>query len=237
MKTASIDKNALLSSHYLFSGLDGTKRARIAAMGVSRKLDDGEVLFLKGDGGDALFGVLSGKIRISTSAPNGKELILSIVEPGGVFGEIALLDGKSRSADAAAMGECTLFVLQRREFQRFLEQETQLAIHFLVMVCERLRTTNALIEDAAFLNLPARLAKRLVSFARVSVESSAAQSMTEVRISQAELGEMMGTSRESINRLLQEWREEGWVDLGRNRLMIHNLQALQEIVDAAGEEE
>ena len=236
MKSASIDKQALLSSHYLFGGLDGAKRARIAAMGITRKLTDGEVLFLKGDQGNALFGVLAGKIRISTSPPNGKELILSLVEPGGVFGEIALLDGKARSADAAAMGEATLFVLQRRDFQRFLAQEPQIAIHFLTMVCERLRTTNALIEDAAFLNLPSRLAKRLVSFARVSVETGAA-SVTEVRISQAELGEMMGTSRESINRLLQEWREEGWVDLGRNRLTIHNLQALQEIVDAAGEEE
>ena len=238
MKSPSLDKHTLLSTHYLFSGLGADRLARIASLGVSKQLADGEALFLKGDAGDALYGVLSGKIRISTSAPNGKEIILSIVDPGGMFGEIALLDGKSRSADATAMGNATLFMLQRREFSRFLEEEPTLAIHFLEMVCQRLRSTNDLIEDAAFLALPARLAKRLLSFSQASVESSSGATVTtEIRISQAELGQLMATSRESINRLLQEWREQGWVSLGRNRLVIHNHGALQAVVQAAADEE
>lgn len=231
-----MDKNTLLATHYLFRDLERTTLARVASLGTTRRLGDGESLFLKGDPGDALYGVLSGKVRISTSAPNGKELILSILEPGGVFGEIALLDGKPRSADATAMGATTLFTLARGEFTRFLTGEPKVAVHFIEMVCDRLRTTNDLIEDAAFLALPARLAKRLLSFCHSSVDL-ADRATTEIHISQAEIGQLLATSRESVNRLLQEWREEGWVSLGRGRVIIHDHQALQDIVVTATDED
>ena len=231
-----LDKNTLLSTHYLFRDLERSTLARVASLGSTRRLGDGEVLFLKGDPGDALYGVLSGKVSISTSAPNGKELILSIVEAGGVFGEIALLDGKPRSADATAMDATTLFVLSRADFTRFLSGEPKLAVHFLEMVCDRLRTTNDLIEDAAFLALPARLAKRLLSFCHSSVDL-AGGATTEIRISQAEIGQLLATSRETVNRLLQEWREHGWVSLGRGRLTIHDHRALEKIVTTAVDED
>ncbi len=233
---SKIEKATLLHTHYLFRDLEGATIERIAAMGTTRRFGDGETIFLKGDAGDALYGVLSGKVRISTSAPSGRELILSILDPGAVFGEIALLDGRTRSADAATMGATELFVLQRREFARFLEQDSKLAVHLVVMVCERLRSTNDLIEDVTFLKLPARLAKRLLTFAQYSFEASQDHTTTEIRISQYELGLLMGTSRESINRLLQRWRQDGLVDLGRGRIIVLDPDALQQVVLSADDD-
>ena len=227
----AIDKQTLLTTHYLFRDLDPAVVERIAALGVTRGLDAGEVLFQKGDSGDALYGVLSGRIRISTNTPGGKELIFAIMDPGEVFGEIALLDGKARTADASAIGPSKLFMIHRRDFLVFLEREPRLAIHLLQLVCGRLRQTDELVEDAAFLALPARLAKRLLSLAECHGEPDPRGVRVELRISQNELGQLTGTSRESINKHLRRWRKKGWVALGRNRVMIRNCEALQELVD------
>jgi CRP/FNR family cyclic AMP-dependent transcriptional regulator len=231
-----IEKAKLLHTHYLFRDLKKATIDKIATMGTAQRFGGGETIFLKGEDGNALYGVLSGKVRISASAPNGRELILSILQTGAVFGEIALLDGRPRSADATTMGETALFVLQRREFAHFLEQDDKLAIHLMVMVCERLRSTNDLIEDVTFLKLPARLAKRLLTFAQHSVEASLDHATTEIRISQHELGLLLGTSRESINRLLQRWREDSLVKLGRGRITVLDPEALQQVVLSADDD-
>ncbi len=156
-----IDKQTLLNTNYLFRDLEPAVVERIAALGVTRGIGADEVLFQKGDPGDALYGVLSGRIRISTNTPGGKEIIFAIMDPGEVFGEIALLDGMARTADASAIGPSKLLMIHRRDFLDFLEREPRLAIHLLRLLCERLRHTDELVEDAAFLTLPARLAKRL----------------------------------------------------------------------------
>jgi CRP-like cAMP-binding protein len=226
-----IDKQTFLNTHYLFRDLDPAVVARIAALGVTRGLGAEEILFQKGDSGDALYAVLSGRIRISTNTPGGKEIVFAIMEPGEVFGEIALLDGMARTADASAIGPAELFMIYRRDFLNFLEREPRLAIHLLQLVCGRLRRTDELVEDAAFLALPARLAKRLLSLAECHGEPDPRGVRVELQISQNQLGQLTGTSRESVNKHLQRWRKKGWVALGRNRVMIRNCQALQELVD------
>lgn len=231
---AALDRNALLATNYLFRDLDPQVVARIAGLGISRRLGADEVLFLKGDVGDALYGVLSGRMKISTTAPGGKEIVLSVMNAGDIFGEIALLDGGPRSADAIAMTDCTLFVIQRREFTGLLEREPRLATHLLRLVCARLRATSEMVEDAAFLSLPARLAKRLLALSPLQGEK--VNGTVSLRVSQSDLAQIMGTSRESINKHLQRWRANGWVDLGRSRVTLRRPQALQELVDAGGEE-
>jgi CRP-like cAMP-binding protein len=231
---AALDKNALLATNYLFRDLDSRVVSRIAALGVTRHLDEDEVLFLKGDIGNALYGVLEGRMKISTTAAGGKEIVLSVMNPGDVFGEIALLDGGPRSADAVAMIRSNLFVIPRREFVSLLEREPRLATHLLRLVCARLRATSEMVEDAAFLSLPARLAKRLLALSPMQGEK--VDGAVSLRVSQSDLAQIMGTSRESINKHLQRWRADGWVDLGRSRVTLRRPQALQELVDAGNDE-
>lgn len=224
----------MLATNYLFRDLDQAVVRRIAELGVTRRLGPDEVLFLKGDEGDALYGVLSGRIKISTAAPGGKEIILNVINPGDVFGEIALLDGGPRSADASAMSMTTLMAIPRRDFVQLMEREPRLSTHLLRLVCARLRVTSEMIEDAAFLTLPGRLAKRLLALADLQGEK--AEGGVGIAMSQSDLAQIMGTSRESINKHLQRWRQAGSITIGRARLTITDREALQEIVDSDGDE-
>ena len=228
---ASIDKQTLLATHYLFRDLETEVIERIAALGVTRELNANQVLFLKGDPGDAMYVVLSGKIRISASAQSGKEIVLAVMERCEVFGEIALLDGKPRTADALAMEPTKLFMIRRRDFLDFLEQEPRFTIHLLELVCGRLRQSNNMIEDTAFMALPARLAKQLLSMVECHGEPGSPSDRVEISISQNDLGQLMGTSRESVNKYLQGWKKKGWIALGRNRVMIRDCDALQKLID------
>lgn len=233
MNLPSIDKKQLLATHFLFRDMDPEVVEHISKLGVNRKLSANEVLFLKGDPGDALYGVLSGRIRISASSASGKEIILSIIEPGGIFGEIALLDGMPRTADATAVGSTELFKVNRREFIAFLESQPRLTTHLLKMVCDRVRSSNEFVEDHVFLELPERLAKRLLSMSSYYAENQSENQHIELQISQVELGQLMGTSREAVNRQLQQWRKQGWIEVQKGRVRIISPEALQNLVDVS----
>ena len=228
----SPDKRSLLAKHYLFCDVSPQIVDRLVELAITLKLPGGRDLFQKGDEGDALYGVISGKIGISVRSANGREVILNVIEPGDVFGEIALLDGLPRTADARAMEDCVLAKIRRRDFIPFLEREPRLGIHLLELLCERIRWTSDLIEDAAFLSLAARLAKRLLALAIVYGEDVDDGVRIGLRLSQSELGQMLSTSRESINKHLQEWQRHGWIRLGRSQVTVLDRQALQELVDS-----
>ena len=153
--------------------------------------------------------VLRGRVKISIVSDEGKELIFGIVLPGECFGEIALLDGQPRSADATAIGESALFTLLRQDFIPFLERHPQVATGLLAVLCARLRGTSEFIERLAFQNTPARLARLLVKLAA----SHGATTPTGIRIahklSQQDIGNLIATSRESVNKQLRLWRTEG----------------------------
>jgi CRP-like cAMP-binding protein len=221
----------LLARNFLFRNLDPDVIERISALGTTVELAGNQVLVLKGDEGDALYDVLDGRIRISSGDADGKEIILNIIDPGDIFGEIALLDGKPRTADASAMAASQHFRVQRSDFLGLMAAEPRLTQHLLEMVCDRIRKTSEMLEDSAFLDLPARLAKRLLSLAKYYGDSSQETALTGIQISQAELGQLMGTSRESINKHLQYWRGRGWITLGRGRVTIEAPGALENLVE------
>ncbi|NQV54514.1 MAG: Crp/Fnr family transcriptional regulator [Rhodospirillales bacterium] len=238
-----LDISALLARHVLFRDLEDDVVARITALGGNVFLAADQVLFQKGDVGDALYMILSGRIRISSGDAEGKEITLNILDPGEIFGEIALLDGKPRTADAWAMAATELFRVPRADFVALMESEPRLTTHLLEMVCDRVRQTSEMLEDAAFLDLPARLAKRLLSLAKYygkiepkdALDPAPDDELIGIRISQAELGQLMGTSRESINKHLQYWRGQGWITLGRSRVTIDKPGELKNRVDRGDE--
>jgi CRP-like cAMP-binding protein len=210
---------AALSVNPLFSGLGREAIKRMAELCVSLTLADGETLFLKGDSGDALYGVRRGRILITTSTSSGKQLTLNVLGSGDVFGEIALLDGRPRTADAVASGETELFMIRRADFHELLRRETGIALKLIELLCERIRWTSERMEEASLLSLPPRLARRLLRLADDFGE--------EVLISQEELSVIVGAARESVNRLLQEWRRKGIIELGRGRIQILSIPRLK----------
>jgi len=214
-----------------FRELDAEPARRIFSLGVRRIAAPGEVLFLKGQAGDALYGVLSGHVRISTSVPSGREVVLTTMGPGQVFGEIALLDGGPRTADAAAITRTELLVVRRSALLRLLEREPKLAVGLLRLVCERVRRVSGQVEDAALLDLPSRLAKQLLAMAERHGEPSNEGLRVRLQPSQSELGHTLGTSRVTINKHLQRWRRRGWVALARGEVLIRDRAALKRLAE------
>jgi CRP-like cAMP-binding protein len=203
---------------------------RIAALATQRAYRSGEIVFSHGDAGDALFAVVTGKIRISTGSAAGREIFLNIMEPGDTFGEIALLDGGPRTATATAIAAAELVSIRRGPLFELLEREPRTALELLRLCGERLRWTSGLLEDAALLDAPARLAKRLLSLDELHGEKRGDGRV--VRISQEELGSFLGISRQSVNEQLQEWRAKGWVELGRGTVVVRDAAALRKAIGA-----
>jgi CRP-like cAMP-binding protein len=208
----------LLKMNALFAGLGEEALNNIANLCSRRQIDGNEMLFQKGDKGDALYGIRRGQIRIETGTAGGGRLTLNIMGPGDVFGEIALLDGQARTADATATEKSELYVLRRDDFLAYLQREPSVSLRLIELLCQRIRWTSERMEEASLLPLNVRLAKRLVSLA--------ADFGSEVHISQEQLGQYVGAARESVNRQLQEWRKQGILELGRSRIDILKLDRL-----------
>ena len=200
-------------------------RVQIEGMLSVRKLEKNEVLFQKGDEGDGLYSVISGAIRISSLSSGGKEASFNIMRPGDVFGEIALLDGRERTADAMAIESSTLSFLQRAKFKLLLASEPEFALRLTGILCNRIRRMSSLIEDFLLLDIGARLARQLVL--ACGDEDSAT-----VQLSQENLAQFLGTSRVTVNKHLQEWQKQGWIALGRSKVRILDRSALEEVIEA-----
>ena len=156
------DKLALLRNHPLFRELPSTVIDRLGSYMKRRSVARGSTIFAKGDPGDALMGVLAGTVKISVPSADGRDVVLNIINEGGIFGEIALLDGHPRTADAIAMSECQLMIIERRDFVQFLRSQPDVALKFIEILCARLRRTSEQVQDVTFLDLPTRLAKTLL---------------------------------------------------------------------------
>jgi CRP-like cAMP-binding protein len=149
---------------------------------------------------------------------DGRHVTLNILGSGDVFGEIALLDGQPRTADAIALEPCELFVVQRRDFLALLEREPSLAIRVIEFLCVRLRWMSMRMEEATLLPVEVRLARRLLMLAQ--------DYGSQVQVSQQELASFVGAARESVNRQLQLWQQSGLVALGRCRIAILDVNRL-----------
>ncbi len=209
---------ALLGMNPIFAGLGDEAITAIATLCTKRLLDSGEVLFQKGDKGDALYGVRRGRVRVETGTAAGGRLVLNVLGPGDLFGEIALFDGQPRTADAIASEASELFMVRRSDFLSYLEREPRITIRLLELLCQRIRWVSDRMEEAVLLPLHARLARRLCALAD--------DFGSEVHISQEELGTYVGAARESVNRQLQEWRRAGIIDLGRGRISLLDMARL-----------
>jgi len=218
----------MLERNRLFRGLPAATIQQIAALAIRRPYKSGAIVFSQADPGDALYGVITGKMRISAGTPDGKEVFLNIMEPGDTFGEIALLDGHHRTATASATAPTELMIILREHFLGLLQREPKLVTHLLQLLCQRIRWTSGLAEESALLGVPARLAARLLSLAKL--HGRATPDGVHLTISQEEVARFLGVSRQIVNQYLQNWKAKRWVNLGRGKIIIRAENALQAVV-------
>jgi CRP/FNR family transcriptional regulator, cyclic AMP receptor protein len=184
-----------------------------------------------GSPGDSMMAVLSGQVRISVPSPEGREIVLAIFQSGEVFGEIALLDGKERTADARAMTACDLAILERRDVFAFLERQPNAWPRLIEVLCDRLRTTDQHIAEVALLQLPVRLAKALLRMADSEASGAPGSASGTIQLSQRELGNIVGAARESVNKCLREWQRSGLVRIEGTSITISDRGMLKDVAE------
>ena len=227
IRDALSEARRLIGNCVLFQGLSESERTAISSRARIRTLDASQIIFSIGSPGDQMMAVLSGSVRISVPSNEGKELLLAIIQPGEVFGELAVLDGKERSADAVAESACTLAILDRRDMLSFFERNPAGWLKIVEVLCQRLRRTDQVLAEVALMQLPARLAKMML---RITGTNSVEQ-MEKIRFSQRELASMVGGTRESVNKCLRKWQTGGIVQISDNWIAITDRAALQQLAE------
>jgi CRP/FNR family cyclic AMP-dependent transcriptional regulator len=229
--STAVDRRTILRNHALFAHLTPGEIDQLLAHAHAAHYRHGDVIFHKASPGTGMMAVLNGQVRISAPSPDGREIVLNMINAGEVFGEIALLDGKDRTADAVAQTDCELLVIERRSFVPFLMSNPEVALRLLAVLCERLRRTTEQVEDMLFRDLPSRLAKKLLNLAATSGERADGGFRVATRMSQRELGTMVGMSRESVNKQLRQWQLGGIITMDHGCIVLTDERALQKFAE------
>ena len=219
----------LLSDCVLFRKLAPKERDALVARAHMRSFEAGNTIFLMGALHDSMFAVLSGEVRISMPSAEGKEVVLAIVHAREVFGEIAMLDGKPRSADATALTACNLAVLDRRDVLGTLDRNPGSWLGLVEVLCSRLRRTDQHLVELALLGLPERLAKTLLR--ALDTPRDHPSTPTDLRLSQYELANRVGAARESVNKCLHEWQRAGIIRMEKRVIKIVDRAALEKLAE------
>ena len=191
------------------------------------EFETGQFLLRRGDRGEAMIVVVEGHVKIVMTSDRGAELLITIIESGGILGELALLDGGERSADAIALDHVKAIKLPRSAFLNFLERHPRASIRLLALLSMKLRHTTELAEDAAFLDLPVRLYRRLLSLAKLYGVQTDKGLLVAHKMPQKDLASSIGASRESVNKQLRAWFALGLIETGSGYTLIKNPQALE----------
>ena len=226
-------KRELLARVPLFTGfapreLDAlVPAARAVSVGARKEL------FHKGDAGSQLYVVIDGRLKALTTSPEGDEVVFNVMGPGEVFGEVALLSESPRSATVRAIDRCELLVLDRRDFLAFLKRSPDVAVRMLTVLVERLVRVSEFVEDVQFLKLPVRLAKKLAVFAeRYGHPGRNGAVKIDLKLSQEEWGDLVGTTRESVNKQMREWGDEGLIEIEAGFVTLLRPEAIERLAAA-----
>jgi CRP-like cAMP-binding protein len=221
---ASQDNARILGKSLLFGALDEEARRELAARAHTRSFETGEPIFHIGDPGHSMMVILAGHVRVSLPGPKGKTVILSDLAAGDLLGEVALLDGKERSADASALTKCDVLVIERRDVVAFLEKRPDVCLKLLELLCARLRKSDQRMTDIAFFELSSRLAKVLLLR---TLQPPRAGAKVKLSLSQSELAGMINGTRENVNRCLRNWQRQGIVDVSERWITVLQREQLE----------
>jgi CRP/FNR family cyclic AMP-dependent transcriptional regulator len=215
-----------LSKAPLFAALDEEASASLRSSMNEVGLIRGQTLFEEGDPGDCLYVVTGGKIKLGVTSPDGRETLLAILGPGEMFGELSLFDPGPRTAAATAVTDATLVALGHDDLQPWLTGRPEVASQLLGALARRLRRTNEAMADLVFSDVPGRVAKQLLDLARrFGVQTDDGLRVTH-DLTQEELAQLVGASRETVNKALADFASRGFLRLEARAVVILDLERL-----------
>ncbi|HEY1917094.1 MAG TPA: Crp/Fnr family transcriptional regulator [Streptosporangiaceae bacterium] len=217
----------VLSRAPLFEGLDENGARALRSRMSDVKLERGERLFAEGDDGDRLYVVLDGKIKLTRAASDGRENLLSVIGPGEMFGELSLFDPRPRTSSASAVTEARLAALAHGKLLDWLTDHPDSALHMLRALAQRLRRANDVMADLVFTDVPGRVAKQLLDLASRFGEEQPDGLHVNHDLTQEELAQLVGASRETVNKALADFVARGWIHLSARSVVLLDQERLR----------
>lgn len=211
----------------IFNGLSDEEVRELSTIAKKRTFRAGEVIFHRDDPGQVLYVIKEGKVKICLISPDGQEISLVVFGKGEYFGELALLDGLPRSADAIALERVECYTLQRTDFHNAIMKTPKIAIQVMEVLCERLRKTDQQVEDLIFLDVYGRVAKKLLELSETHGTQVTEGTRIEVRLTQQELASMVGASRESVNKVLGYFTDKQYISTDKHRITLRRVADLK----------
>jgi CRP/FNR family transcriptional regulator len=217
----------VLSKAPLFVALDEAGAKALRSSVTEIRLSRGQTLFNEGEVGDRLYVILDGKVKLTRAAPDGRENLLSVLGPSEMFGELSLFDPRPRTASAIAVTECRLAGLGHDDLRPFLNNHPEVAVHLLRALAQRLRKTNDVMADLVFTDVPGRVAKALLDLAERFGQPSEAGLHVHHDLTQEELAQLVGASRETVNKALADFAGRGWLRIEARAVVIFDIERLR----------
>jgi CRP/FNR family transcriptional regulator, cyclic AMP receptor protein len=221
------DRLDVLSRAPLFEALDSDEARALRSRMTDVALGRGERLFAEGDDGDRLYVVLDGKIKLTRAAPDGRENLLSVIGPGEMFGELSLFDPRPRTASASAITDAHLAALAHDKLLVWLTGRPEVALHLLRALAQRLRRANDVMADLVFTDVPGRVAKQLLDLAGRFGEEQSDGLHVNHDLTQEELAQLVGASRETVNKALADFVTRGWIQLSARSVVLLDTERLR----------
>jgi CRP-like cAMP-binding protein len=223
-------KRDVLAATDLFAGLARDDLDALAAIATERRVARDSVVVRRGDTDASLLVLVSGRLRVSAVSSDGREVTLRVMEAGTFLGEIALLDGRSRSADVAAMTDSVLLVVERAAFLPFLSVRPELMLRLMALLCDRLRRSSSAFEDVALASLSSRLAKLLLDLAAQHGRPVPEGVRIRLKLSQKELSAQVAATRERVNKQLRQWHEQGLLGEQDGDMVVREVEKLRALI-------
>jgi CRP/FNR family cyclic AMP-dependent transcriptional regulator len=221
------DVEVVLKRAPLFDGLDDESARALRRQMSDLKLSRGEHLFLEGQDGDRLYVVLDGKLKLTRAAADGRENLWSVLGPGEMFGELSLFDPRPRTSTASAVTEATVAALAHDALRHLLLDRPEVSMHMLQALARRLRRANDVVADLVFTDVPARVAKNLLDLADRFGEQERDGLHVHHDLTQEELAQLVGASRETVNKALADFAARGWLQISARSVLILDAERLR----------
>jgi CRP-like cAMP-binding protein len=210
----------------LFSALDDDAAAALRASMVEQRLAKGEVLFSEGEPGERLFLIESGKIKLGHTAPDGRESLIAVLGAGEMLGELSLFDPGPRTATAIAVTGSTVLSMGHEALLPWLVGRPDLAVALLAALARRLRRTNVALADLVFSDVPGRVAKALLDLGEKFGEATPNGLLVHHELTQEELAQLVGASRETVNKALADFSQRGWIRIEQRSVTLLDVDRL-----------
>jgi len=222
------ERRTLLAKQEFFAELDDRALEELIEVSRIEHVDARAELYHKGDEAHQIYVILSGRLKVMASSPEGEDVVFSIMEPGELIGEVALFAKSPRSGTVVALEDSELLVFHRRDFMPFLERHPRTALKVSEFLASRIVRLSERVEDHRFLNLPGRLSKLLLSLAERFSREAGGGTAIDLKLSQSDLAEMAGATREAVNKQMRAWKQAGLVDHGQGVVTILDRDRLED---------